>query len=331
MKALVTGASGFLGLHIVEMLVARGDRVRAFCRRRLAEFDRLGVETLQGDIRDREVVAAACRGVDLVVHTAAIAGIGGRWRDHYQINALGTRHVVEGCRRHGVPRLVYTSSPSVTFDGSDQKGVDESAPYPKRWLAHYPHSKALAEQHVLECNGIDGLLTCALRPHLIWGPGDRHLVPQVLARACSGNLRRIGDGTNLIDIVHVENAANAHLLAADALTPGSSVAGRAYFISQGEPVNCWQWVNEILSMAGLPPVAKSLSFCRAWWLGAVLERVYATLRIPGDPPMTRFLAAQLAMSHYYDISSARRDLGYYPRVSTADGMRRLAEELSSST
>lgn len=329
MKALVTGASGFLGSHLVEVLLARGDRVRAFCRRPLAEYDGRDVETRQGDIRDREAVVAACRGVDVVYHTAAIAGIGGRWRDHYEVNVLGTHHVLEGCRRHGVSRLVYTSSPSVTFDGSDQKGIDESAPYPKRWLAHYPRSKALAEQCVLHSNGSDGLLTCALRPHLIWGPRDKHLIPQLLERARSGRLRRVGDGSNLIDIVHVENAAHAHLLAADALAPASPVAGRAYFISQGEPVNCWQWVNEILAMAGLPPVTKSVSFCRAWWSGAILERAYAALRIPDDPPMTRFLAAQLAKSHYFDIRRAREDFAYQPRISTADGMRHLAEELAN--
>jgi nucleoside-diphosphate-sugar epimerase len=329
-KALVTGAGGFLGLHLVEMLVRRGDCVRAFCRRPSPELQRLGVQVVQGDIRNRDAVLAVCCGVDVVYHTAAIAGIGGRWRDHYAINTLGTRYVVEACRLHRVPRLVYTSSPSVTFDGTDQKGVDESAPYARRWLAHYPHSKALAEQHVLQSSGVDGLRTCSLRPHLIWGPRDRHLIPQVLARARSGRLRRIGDGSNLIDIVHVENAAYAHLLAADALVPDSSVAGRAYFITQGEPVNCWQWVDEILALAGLPPIKKSVSFSRAWRLGMVLEYMYAALRIPGNPPMTRFLAAQLATSHYFNIRRARQDLGYEPRISTAEGMRRLGFELAGS-
>jgi len=328
MNTLVTGAGGFLGLYIAEKLVARGDRVRALCRGSYPELAALGVETVRADLRDRAAVISACRGVDVVYHAGGIAGIGGRWRDFYEINTLGTRHVVEGCRKHGVGRLVFTSSPSVTFDGADQCGVDESAPYPARWLCHYPHSKALAEQHVLQSNGRDGLLTCALRPHLIWGPRDRHLIPRLLRRARSGRLRRVGDGTNMIDMVYVENAADAHLAAADALRPGSRVAGRAYFISQGEPVNCWGWIDEILALAGLPPVRKSISLRAAWRIGAIFEAVYALLRLKREPPMTRFLAAQLARSHYFDITQARKDFAYRPAVSTADGMRRLGEELA---
>jgi nucleoside-diphosphate-sugar epimerase len=224
--------------------------------------------------------------------------------------------------------LVYSSSPSVTFDGSDQEAVDESAPYPTRWLCHYPHSKALAEQCVLQANGRDGLLTCALRPHLIWGPRDRHLIPRLLDRARTGQLRRVGDGTNLVDMVYVENAATAHVQAADALQAGSAVCGRAYFISQGEPVNCWSWINQILELADVPPVRKSISFGAAWRVGMAMEFVYGALRMKAEPRMTRFLAAQLAKHHYFDIHRARNDFGYSPQISSAEGMQRLAEELS---
>jgi nucleoside-diphosphate-sugar epimerase len=327
-NALVTGAGGFLGLHLVEQLVARRDRVRAFCRGGYPELDALDVETIRGDLRDRAAIIDACRGIDVVFHAGGVAGIGGSRKHYYAINTEGTRHVVEGCRVHGVGRLVYTSSPSVTFDGTDQEGIDESAPYSRRWLSPYPHSKALAEQHVLEVNGRDGLLTCALRPHLIWGVGDRRLIPGLLDRARSGKLRRVGDGTNRIDTVYVENAATAHLQAAEALQPGSAVAGRAYFISQGEPVNCWGWIDQILALADLPPIRKSISFAAAWRLGAVLETTYRLLRLKSDPPMTRLLAAQLATSHYFDISRARQDFGYRPKVSTAEGMERLAEAIA---
>lgn len=328
MKALVTGATGFLGLHVVEMLVARGDRVRALCRGPSTDLDRLGAERIVGDVRDFGAVDSACRGVEVVYHTAAEAGIGGRWRNYYQTNVVGTRNVVDACRRNGVSRLVYTSSPSVTFQGQDQRGVDESAAYPRRWLACYPRSKAMAEQHVLAASGQNGLLTCALRPHLIWGVGDKHLIPTLLARAQAGKLRRVGDGRNLVDIVYVENAARAHLLAADALLPGSPAAGRPYFISQGEPVNLWRWIDEILALASLPPVGRSVSPAVAWCMGATMETAYALFRINGDPPMTRFLAAQLATSHYFDIGQARRDLGYEPLVSTAEGMRRLGAAIA---
>lgn len=327
MKALVTGAGGFLGLYVAEQLVARGDTVRAFCRGRYVGLDRLGVETVQGDIRSAEQVAAACAGVDVVFHTAAVAGIWGDWDYYYGINTLGTRNVLAGCRQYRIGRLVFTSSPSVTFDGGDQCGVDESTPYPKRWLCAYPRTKALAEQEVLAASGHDGLLTCALRPHLIWGPRDRHLIPRLLMRARQGRLRQVGDGTNLIDMIHAENAAAAHLLAADRLEPGSAIAGKAYFLSQGQPVNCWQWMNEILARAGLPPIKRRISVRGAYLVGAACEAVYRTLRLKSEPPMTRFLALQLGHSHYFNIERARRELGYVPRVSTADGMEQLAREL----
>ncbi len=323
-KTLVTGAGGFLGRYVVEQLVARGDSVRAMCRAPGSPFDALGVETVTADLRDRTAVVAACRGVDTVFHVGGIAGTAGPWREFFEINVLGTRHVVEGCLAHGVARLVYTSSPSVTFDGRDQRGVDESTPYPKHWLCHYAHTKALGEQAVLAANGASGLAACSLRPHLIWGPRDRHLIPHLLECARRGRVFRVGNGANLIDTVYVENAAAAHLLAADALAPGSAVAGRAYFISQGEPVRCWAWIDELLQMAGMPPVEKSLSFSTAWTFGAACEFIYAMLRRKDEPPMSRFAARQMVASHYFDISRARRDFGYEPKISMAEGMRRLA-------
>jgi nucleoside-diphosphate-sugar epimerase len=205
--------------------------------------------------------------------------------------------------------------------------VDESAPYPTRWLAHYPHTKALAEQLVLAANSAE-LLTCALRPHLIWGPRDQHLIPRLIERAASGQLRQIGDGTNQVDAVYVENAAAAHLLAADALWPDSPVAGRPYFITNGEPVNCWQWINEILRLAELPPVERRISFPAAYAAGAVLEAAWTLLGRTDEPRMTRFLSAQLATSHYFDIAAARRDFGYEPKISMAAGMQRLARWLA---
>ena len=324
MNALVTGGGGFLGLYVVEQLVSRSDRVRAICRKDCPPLDALGVEVVRADLRDRQAVADACRGVDVVFHVGGITGMVGPWKQFFETNTIGARHIVEGCLTHGVGRLVYTSSPSVTFDGSDQRGVDESIPYPRRWLCNYAHSKALAEQHVLAANNKSGLLTCSLRPHLIWGPRDRNLVPHVVDCARRGRLRRVGDGTNLVDTVYVENAAAAHLLAADALKPGSPVAGSAYFISQGKPVNCWAWIDELLGIAGVPPLRKSISMPAAWVVGAAFEAAYLLFRLQGQPPMSRFLARQMAASHYFDIGRSRRDFGYEPKISMAEGMRRLA-------
>jgi nucleoside-diphosphate-sugar epimerase len=291
-------------------------------------LDALGVESRQGDLRDPALAAEACRGVEVVYHIAGVAGIWGPWDHYYGINTLATQNIIAGCQQHGVPKLVYTSSPSVIFDGRDQRGVDESVPYPTRWLCHYPHTKALAEQRVLQANGQQGLLTCALRPHLIWGPRDRHLIPRLLDRARRGQLRQVGAGMNLVDTIYVENAAAAHWQAAAALESGSPVCGRAYFVSQGEPVGCWSWINDILALAGLPPVRKRISFAAAWCAGRLFEVTYALLRLKSEPRMTRFLAAQLARDHYFDISRAQADFGYGPLISTSVGMQRLADALS---
>lgn len=341
MHALVTGGGGFLGRYICEQLIARGDRVRSFGRGVYPELESMGVEVVRGDITDADAISGACEGIECVFHVAARPGVSVQPKPYYQINTQGTQHVIDACQAKRVPRLVYTSSPSVTFMFEDQCGVDELDP---RHLhrephnmdvlgdhrAHYSRSKLHAEEKVLDANGRDGLATCALRPHLIWGPRDQHLIPRLLERAKSGRLRRVGDGSNLVDIIYVENAATAHLQVADALSgENSRVAGNAYFLSQGEPVNCWQWIDEILALADLPPVEKSISYMGAFGIGSVLELVYRLLLRQDEPPMTRFVAAQLAMSHWFDISAARRDFGYEPQVSTAEGMRRLGEWLRS--
>lgn len=325
--SLVTGGGGFLGRYIVEQLLARGERVRSFGRGDYPELEKLGVEVIRGNITNAEAVAKACEGVDCVFHVAALPGVSMKPEPYYAVNLLGTQNVIAACLKQGVGRLVYTSSPSVVFAGEDQAGIDESAQLALEWLrehrSYYSHSKAQAEFIVLDANR-DELKTCALRPHLIWGPRDGHLIPRLLDRARRGRLRRVGDGQNLVDMIYVENAAEAHLLAADALAKDDSpVAGNAYFLSQGEPVNCWDWIDEILGMAGLPAMGKSISFTNAWRVGHALEMIYRALRLSGEPPMTRFVAAQLAKSHWYDISAAKRDFGYEPRVSTAEGMERL--------
>jgi nucleoside-diphosphate-sugar epimerase len=251
-----------------------------------------------------------------------------------RINLRGTQNVLDGCRRHGVARLIYTSSPSVVFRGDDQEGVDESAPYDLEWLeknrCYYSLSKALAEQLTLQAGDDGQLRTCAIRPHLVWGPRDNHLIPRLIARARAGRLRRVGGGENLVDVTYVENAATAHLSAADTLAGASPrVNGRAYFISQGEPVNCWQWIDEVLAMVGLPAVRKSVSYRSARQVGGILEAFYSALQATAEPSMSRFLAAQLAKSHWFDISAARRDIAYVPAISTPVGMQRLASWLQS--
>lgn len=327
-KVLVTGGGGFLGGAIVRLLVQRGDIIRSFSRSYYAELEAAGVEQVRGDISDAKAVDQACQDRDIVFHVAAKPGIWGSYDDYHRTNVDGTRNVIAACVTHNVPRLVYTSSPSVVFSGSDMEGVDESAPYPERFHAHYPKTKALAEQLVVQAAS-ENLRAIILRPHLIWGPRDNHLVPRIIQRA--QHLIRVGRGQNLVDTIFIDNAAEAHILAADALLTKPSISGNAYFISQGEPLPLWDMINEILKTAGCAPVRRSMPHKIAWLIGAFMESVYHVLNLKGEPQMTRFLADELATAHWFDISAARRDLGYVPRISTAEGLRRLEHWLQKST
>ncbi len=294
----------------------------SFSRAEYPELEALGVEQRRGDLADPQALAAAAQGCDVVFHVAAKAGVWGSFEEYRLANLVGTENVIAACRLHAIGRLVYTGSPSVVFDGADVEGADESLPYPAHFEAHYPHTKALAEQAVLAANG-PALATVSLRPHLIWGPGDNHLAPRIVAKARAGKLRRIGRRPCLVDTVYVDNAAEAHLNAADRLAHGSAPAGKAYFISNGEPLPLWEMVNRILAAAGLPAENRCVSPKLAYAAGVVCEQIWNLLRLAGEPPMTRFVARELATSHWFDISAAKRDLGYRPRVSTDEGLARL--------
>ena len=327
MKALVTGGGGFLGLYIVEQLLAAGHEVRVFSRAAYPALATLRVETQQGDLQDANAVQRACTGIDAVFHVAAVPGVWGSWETYHGINTVGTLHVISACRKAGVQRLIYTSSPSVVFDGADHIDADESLPYPTKWLCHYPHSKALAEQAVLAANNADGLRTVALRPHLIWGPRDNHLIQRLIQKARSGRLRQVGSGENVVSISYVENAAAAHLQAEAALRNSTAAAGRAYFINEPESVNLWNWINLVLERAGLPPVTRRVSATMAWNVGATLELAWKILGRKHEPPMTRFIAAQLSGSHSYSVQAAQRDFTCKPLVTVEEGLRRMQPDL----
>ena len=326
MKALVTGGGGFLGKAIVKLLRERNDEVRSFSRNPHPALTEMGVEHCRGELGDAGAVKRAAEGCDIVFHVAAKAGVWGPYEEFYRANVLGTKHVIDACRLHGIKRLVYTSSPSVVFDGSDMEGVDESVPYPEHFEAFYPQTKAEAEQLVLQAND-QTCATVALRPHLIWGPEDNHLVPRILERGAKGALRKLGTRVCLADTIYVDNAALAHLQAADHLDVGSVVAGKAYFLSQGEPLPIWDVVNRILAAGGLPPVTRTISPSLAYKIGAILEKVYGLFNLKGEPRMTRFVARELSTSHWFDLSAARNDFGYQPEVSFDEGMERLREWL----
>ena len=331
MKALVTGGGGFLGGAVVDALLARGADVTSVARGDYPQLAAKGVRLVRGDLADAGVAAEAVAGQDVVVHVAARAGLWGRHEEFHRSNVLGTRALLDACRDAGVGRFVFTSTPSVVHSGGDIAGGDESLPYAEHYDSSYPSTKAQAERLVLDANGPD-LATTALRPHLIWGPGDTQLVPRILARARAGTLRLVGDGSAVIDTTYVDDAAAAHLDAIDHLAPGAPCAGRAYFVTSGDPRPVRELVDGILAAGGLPPVRGTVPRPVAVAAGAAVEGVWRLLGSVadlGEPPMTRFLARQLATTHWFDITAARRDLGYAPRVDLDEGFARLARSLAA--
>jgi len=324
MKVLVTGGAGFLGQALCRALLARGCQVSSFQRSHSPVLASLGVAQHRGDLADAGAVAAAVAGVDAVLHNAAKAGAWGSHDSYFQANVVGTRNVIAACRAHGVRKLVYTSTPSVTHRAThpvEGLGAHE-VPYGEDLQAPYAATKAVAEREALAANG-PALAVVALRPRLIWGPGDPQILPRLVQRAHAGRLRLVGDGGNRVDTTYIDNAAQAHLDALDHLAPGAACAGKAYFISNGEPLPIREVINRLLQAAGAPPVTRSISFKAAYRIGAVCERLWPLLRLRSEPPMTRFLAEQLATAHWYSMEPARRDFGYVPQVSFDEGLMRL--------
>ncbi|HBU47236.1 MAG TPA: 3-beta hydroxysteroid dehydrogenase [Myxococcales bacterium] len=324
-RVLVTGGGGFVGKAILKRLANQGIELVSLARGDYPELRALGVETHRGDLADKDAVMKAVAGCDVVFHVAALAGIWGAYETFYRANVLGTEHVIEACRAHGVKRLVFTSSPSVVQTDGDCEGGDESLPYPPSHRTYYQATKAASEQAVLAANDAQ-LSTVALRPRLIWGPGDRHLVPRLVDRAKKGRLRFLGSGDYLVDSTLIDNVVDVHLAAAERLAPGAACAGKAYFISNGEPWPLDKLLNGILKARGVAPVRKRIPAGLAFAIGMICEGIWWLFRLGGEPPMTRFLARQLSTANWYDLSAARRDLGYEPRVSLDDGLKLLAEE-----
>lgn len=324
MKILVTGSGGFLGKAIIKELLSEGHQLSTINRQPYPELEAMGVTCYQGDIRSLDDVEMAVAGVDAVIHSAAKAGMWGDYEDYFQINVVGTENIISACKKFKISKLVYTSSPSVTFDGNDQEGVDESAAYPDSFTAHYPKTKAIAEQKVLS-SGDESLSVVALRPHLIWGPGDNHLAPRLIDRQKSKRLRFIGKSSSKVDAVYIDNAAHAHTLALEKLSPSSIINGKAYFISNQDPWPTEKLINTILFSAGIDPVTKRVPYGLAMTVAVAFEYIYAFFKIKRDPPMTRFVALQLSSSHWFDSRAAKEELGYVPRVSMVEGFRRLRE------
>ncbi len=329
-KVLITGGSGFLGRHLIQALKRNGiEDIRIFCRHVCEDLAQNGVEVHYGDLTDFEAISNAVKACEVVFHVAAKAGVWGSYKNYYRANVEGTLNVLKACQHWGVKKLVYTSTPSVVFNGQSLSNVTESTPYGKHWLCAYAKTKRIAEEAVLRANGENGLCTVALRPHLIWGPGDQHLIPNLLKLVRKGLLFKVGDGNNWVDVSYVENVADAHVMAMNALGNGK-IDGKAYFISQDDPVRLWDWINELLGRLNLPRVQKRIPFRVAYAMGACFELVYKLLHISAQPPMTRFVATELSKDHYFSMAAAKMDLHYLPKISNEEGMQKLVTWIKSS-
>lgn len=323
-KIAVTGGGGFVGGAIVKIALENNIECTVIGRNRYPLIEKMGANCLTGDIRDLDFLKRSFKGVDTVFHVAALAGIWGPWRQYYSINVQGTENVISACRHNAIPSLVYTSTPSVVFNRDNIEGGDETLPYAEKFLCNYAKSKVLAERCILEANSSE-LSTCAIRPHLVWGPGDPHLIPRLLEKGRKRQLKMVGDGKNLVDISYVDNVAYAHFLAGKNLNDSGTAAGKAYFVSQDSPVSLWDWINELFLRLGIEPVVDGVPFQVGYVVGGVLEGCHFLFRRETEPKMTRFLAEQLAKSHYFNISRIKNDLGYRPIVSTDEGVKHLVD------
>jgi len=319
---IVTGGAGFLGRALTIALKKAGHRVLSLSRGNYPELEAQGIESAKVDIgRDPALWEHLFTGADAVFHTAALVEMWGAYDDFFRTNVIGTRNILACCKKYKVPRLIVTSSPSVIADGSDLLGIDESYPYPKHFEAYYPETKAQAEKEVLAANCAE-LKTIALRPHLIFGPGDTNLGPTILAKARAGKLVQIGNGKNLSDFTYIDDCLQAHLCALSALDTNPRCAGRAFFISQGDPVPLWGWINTLLRYNNLSPVTRSIPAWLARSLATLCETACRILPFLPDPALTKFLVSEMHTSHYFNIEAAKQELGFRPSMGVLEALKR---------
>ncbi len=331
---LVTGACGFVGAEVVREFKARGDEVIAMDVAPDCPVD--GVDYRRIDITDKAAVIDACKGVDAIIHNASIVHTKQNKQDVvWAVNLGGTENLLEAARQNGVSRFVYISSGSVVYEGKDIENGDESLPYSSVSQAPYADSKIHAERLALADNGKGGVATCALRPHVVFGPGDRRFMPALLDKGKTGSLRfQVGRGTWLSDYTYISNLVDAVVLAEDALAKDgveSVAAGQAYFITNGEPMPFWDFVRKVAARLGFPPIKYRVPKWVVWSIAAVKEGI-DTLKggtLSTEDGMTRFAIRYMCTHHYFSIEKARRELGYNPSVSVDEGIEITCQHLEA--
>jgi nucleoside-diphosphate-sugar epimerase len=320
-KILVTGAGGFLGSYIARDLLKEKFEVHSFSRSLYKSLDDIGVIQHTGHLENYEEIKSALVGKDAVIHCASKVGMNGLYDDFYSANVSGTENLIKAMKELGIKKLVYTSTPSVVFGKDDLINADETTPYPKKFLSKYAETKMLAEKKVIEANGAN-FYSISLRPHLVFGPGDLNLIPRLIEARKKNKLKIVGNGKNLVDVLYIENASQAHLLALKALETNPKVRGQCYFIGQG-PVVLWDFINQILKKNDLPPVTKKVHLSIAYIIGALIEFfLHLVGKSNTHPPMSRFIALQLGKSHYFSHKKAEKDLDFHPMISIDEAVQR---------
>ncbi len=327
MRILITGGTGFLGQHLARALQARGHQIAILGRnfndvQPLLAAGTIPITPIVADLRDVDAVRQACKARDVVYHVGALSAAWGKREDFFAINVGGTEAVLAGCCEHGVKRLLYVSSPSVVFNGKDQLDATEAVTYPRRFASIYSLTKKLGEDRIHAAPAF--LETVILRPKAIFGPGDRSLLPQLIAAARRKRLPQIGAGNNLVDLTYVENVAHALVLALEA----PDAVGKTYTITNGEHINLWTVIRQVLQRLDLSTDLRQISLPMALAAAATME-LQATLT-GQEPLLTRYSAAILGRTQTYDISAAQRDLGYVPRISVAQGIEHTLASLQTT-
>lgn len=325
MKILITGATGFLGFQLAKDLIKKGHEVYNFSRSSSKELDELGVLTINGDLTNIQNVTDLLdkTPIEAIFHVASKVGMWGHWDDFYKSNFIGTKNLYDLAQKYeAIKYFIYTSTPSVVFENKSILNGDESLPYAKDSLSLYAKSKILAEDYIL--NKRTRLLTCALRPHLIYGEKDKNIIPRLIEAKKKNKLKIIGNGENLVDVIHVENASHAHILAFEELTKQAKCSGKAYFIAQEKPVKLWEFINKILETKKISPVNQKINFKTAYYIGLAIEIILKTFRIYNvHPAMTRFVALQLGKSHYFSHERAYQDFGYSPLFNIEESLNKI--------
>lgn len=330
-KILITGGQGFVGKALVERFARDGHEV--ICADIVdkpfeSSPEAASVQFIKMDVTDKEAVIKACEGVDSIVHNASLVHTKhNRVEDVWAVNLDGTRHIIEACKKHKIPRMVYVSSASVVYEGRDIRNGDESLPYTTITQAPYADSKMAAEKLALAFSGTHDTLVNAIRPHVIFGAGDRRLIPAIIDKAKSGQLKRqVGNREKMWDFTYIDNLVDAIVTAEKKLNPGHASAGQAYFISNGEPMPFFEFAERMIAHWGYPPITGKVPYWLAYAVASVAE-FWDTLKggtLNAENGLTRFSIQYMATDHYFSIEKARRDFGWEPRVKLIDAIERTA-------